>query len=78
MFGSLRKGLVKLSKELELESGLDHLEKRKRLMYQISYLLIEEEIMEKHRSRLDRLKDGDRKIILFQAKAKERYKSNSE
>lgn len=45
-------------------------------MSQISELLAREEIMEKQRSCLDWLKDGDRNTSLFQAKAKERARSN--
>jgi hypothetical protein len=45
-------------------------------MSQISELLSREEIMEKQRSRLDWLKDGDRNTALFQAKAKERSRRN--
>lgn len=40
-------------------------------MSQISELLTTEEIVEKQRSRLGWLKDGDRNTSLFQAKAKE-------
>jgi hypothetical protein len=45
-------------------------------MSHISELLSREEIMEKQRSRLDWLKDGDRNTALFQAKAKERSRRN--
>lgn len=45
-------------------------------MSQIAEMLSREEIMEKQRSRIDRLKTGDRNTSLFQAKAKERTRSN--
>jgi len=45
-------------------------------MARISELLAREEIMEKQRSRIAWLKDGDRNTKLFQAKAKERAKTN--
>lgn len=45
-------------------------------MSQLSELLSREEIMEKQRSRFDWLRDGDRNTPLFQAKSKERARSN--
>jgi hypothetical protein len=45
-------------------------------MSHIAELLSREEIMEKQRSRISWLKDGDRNTKLFQARSKERAKSN--
>ena len=45
-------------------------------MKQISELLSTEEVMEKQRSRIDWLRDGDRNTAFFQAKSRERAKGN--
>lgn len=45
-------------------------------MARISEMLSREEIMEKQRSRLDWLKDGDRNTAMFQAKSRARTKRN--
>jgi hypothetical protein len=45
-------------------------------MARISELLAREEMMEKQRSRITWLKEGDRNTKLFQAKSKERTKTN--
>lgn len=75
VFGSVRKNLAKFRKQLvkERRRGIHSGPSRKerRLMSQISELLSREEVMEKQRSHLDWLKDGDRNTSLFQAKSKE-------
>jgi len=80
VFGSVRKTLANLRKDLEHERGrsLDSGPSRKerQLMARISEILSREEIMEKQRPRIDWLKDGDRNTALFQAKARERAKRN--
>jgi len=80
VFGSVRKTLANLRKDLEHERGrsLDSRPSRKehQLMARISEMLSREEIMEKQRSRIDWVKDGDRNTALFQAKARERAKRN--
>jgi hypothetical protein len=80
VFGSVRKTLARLRRELEhtrgQSIGAGPSRKEKRLMSRISKLLSREEIMEKQRSRIDWLKYGDRNTAFFQAKAKERAKTN--
>lgn len=80
IFGSVRKNLVKLRRELEnirsRSIGMGPSRAERRIMAKISELLTREEIMEKQRSRLDWLKDADRNTNFFQAKAKERKRSN--
>jgi hypothetical protein len=79
-FGSFRKTLAVLRKELEQvrsESGRTGPSKRERqIMTRISELLSREEIMEKQRSRINWLRDGNRNTNLFQAKLRERNKRN--
>lgn len=48
----------------------------RRLMKQISELLSREEVMEKQRSRIEWLGEGDRNTAFFQAKSKERARGN--
>ena len=80
MFGHVKKNLAELRKALEqkrgrlLRSGPSRIERR--LMAQISELLAREEELEKQRSRLTWLKDGDRNTEFFQAKSKERARKN--
>ena len=80
VFGHVKKNLAELRKALEqergrlLRSGPSRIERR--LMAQISELLAREEELEKQRSRLTWLKDGDRNTEFFQAKSKERARKN--
>lgn len=80
VFGSVRRTLARLRNDLERvrarSIGSGPTRKERRLMARISELLSREEIMEKQRSRLDWLRDGDRNTAMFQAKAKERARSN--
>jgi hypothetical protein len=79
-FGSVRKELQRLCTELEnvrrnsLHSGPSVREKQ--LMSRMSELLSREEIMMKQRSRIDWLKEGDRKTVFFHARARERSHAN--
>ena len=48
----------------------------RQLMVKMSELLSREECMEKQRSQIEWLKEGDRNTAFFQAKSKERAKTN--
>ena len=80
IFGSVRTDLARLRRELEdvrrrsIFAGPSRRERQ--IMSSIAELLAREEIMEKQRSRISWLKDGDRNTGFFQAKAKERAKTN--
>lgn len=80
VFGSVRKMLTSLRRELEevrghsLGSGPSRRERQ--IMARISEMLSREEIMERQRSCLDWLKDGDRNTAMFQAKSQARAKRN--
>lgn len=80
VFGHVKKTLARLRSELEkerrrlLRSGPSRNERR--LMAQISELLAREEELEKQRSRLTWLKDGDRNTEFFQARSKVRAHRN--
>jgi len=80
VFGSVWGDLARLRRELEdvrrrsIHAGPSRHERQ--LMSKIAELLAREEIMEKQRSRISWLKDGDRNTKLFQARAKERSKCN--
>lgn len=80
VFSSVRRNLSFLRRELEEErsgsifSGPSRRERH--LMSKIAELLAREEIMEKQRSRLSWLKEGDQNTKFFQARSKERAKCN--
>jgi len=81
IFGSVRKALATLRRELEevrgqsLGSGPSRHERQ--IMARMSEMLSREEIMERQRARLDWLKDGDRNTAMFQAKSRARAKRNT-
>ncbi|XP_066373852.1 uncharacterized protein [Miscanthus floridulus] len=81
VFGSVRKSLAALRRELEVERGrligCGLSRKEKQLVARISELLSREEVMEKQRARMEWLSDGDRNTALFQAKSRARAKRNS-
>lgn len=81
VFGSVRKSLASLRTELADEQGRSigsgPSRREKQLMSRISELLSREEVMERQRSRMDWLKDGDRNTSLFQAKSRARAKRNA-
>lgn len=80
MFGSVRKLLAKLRKELEVERGRSidggPTRQERHLMAKISELLSREEAVEKQIARIDWLTDGYRNTSMFQAKSRERAKQN--
>ena len=76
MFGSVKKSLAVLRNELEVVQGQSMgsgpSRQERRIMSRISEMLSREEIMERQRSRLDWLRDGDRNTAMFQAKSRAR------
>lgn len=79
-FGLVCQELAKLRRELEQvwerTIGVGPPRREKQLMTRISELLSREEMMEKQRSRMDWLKEGDRNTSFYQAKARERAQTN--
>jgi hypothetical protein len=79
-FGSMRQELNRLRRELEsvrrssLCSGPTRHERQ--LMARLSELLTREEVMEKQRSRIEWLREGDRNTSFFQVRSKERVRIN--
>jgi hypothetical protein len=80
VFGSVKKTLARLRRELEEERGRSihsgPSRREKQIMARISEMLSREEIMEKQRARVDWLRDGDRNTALFQAKSRARAQRN--
>jgi hypothetical protein len=80
VFGQVKKELCRIRKELEsvrrasVCSGPSRQEKR--LMARLSERLSREECIEKQRSRITWLKEGDRNTSFFQATARGRAKTN--
>jgi len=79
-FGSVRKCLGQLRKDLELMRGQSigsgSTQDERRVMSEIFELLSRDETMEKQRSGVNWLREGDRSTSFFQAKSKERAKTN--
>lgn len=79
-FGSVKRELADLRTELErsrrstLRFGPSRT--KRQLMARISELLSREEVMERQRSRVQRIKEGDRNTSFFQAKSRERARIN--
>ena len=80
VFGSVKKKINELRADLEVERGSTlyrgPTDREKGLMARLSEVLTREEIMEKQRSRISWLREGDRNTEFFQAKARTRGRTN--
>ena len=80
VFGSVKKQIKQLRKELEEERGSTLYRgptvKEREIMAMLSDVLAREETMERQRSRISWLREGDRNTEFFQAKARARGRTN--
>ena len=80
VFGSVKKQIKQLRKELEEERGSTLYRgptvKEREIMATLSEVLAREETMERQRSRISWLREGDRNTEFFQAKARARGRTN--
>jgi hypothetical protein len=79
-FGSVRKELHKLNTRLDDERKknlfVGPAQEEQQIMNRLAEILAREEIMEKHRARVDWLQAGDRNTSFFHAKTKQRTRTN--
>jgi hypothetical protein len=80
VFGLVKKKVKELRAELE-EERISTLyrgptDREREIMAQLSDTLAREEVMERQRSRISWLKEGDRNTEFFQAKARARGRAN--
>lgn len=80
VFGSVKKRIKELREELEKERASTlyrgPTDRERGIMSQLSEILAREEVMEKQRSRISWLREGDRNTEFFQAKARARSWAN--